>query len=96
MADAGNDVIHFMARQLPTFARLGALGHLDLQFVGVDEISGGHAKTPGGHLLDGTAPGIAVGVGHKAGFVFPALAGVAFAADAVHGDCKGFVCLFGD
>jgi nanoRNase/pAp phosphatase (c-di-AMP/oligoRNAs hydrolase) len=34
-------------------ARLGALGHLDLDLVGIDQVFGGHAKAAGSNLLDG-------------------------------------------
>ncbi len=54
--------VHLMAGKLAAFAGLGALGHLDLQFIGIDEILGGHAKASAGHLLDGRAAKIAVGV----------------------------------
>ena len=40
------------AGKLPTFAGLGALGHLDLQLVCVDEIFGGDAEPAAGDLLD--------------------------------------------
>ena len=40
------------AGKLPTLARLGALGHLDLNLVGRHEVFGGHAKPARGHLLD--------------------------------------------
>ncbi len=35
------------------FARLGALGHLDLNFLRVDEVIARHAEAAGGDLLDG-------------------------------------------
>ena len=61
-AHAGNRVphardrlVHFVAGQLAAFAGLGALRHLDLQLVGVDQVIGGHAKARRGHLLDGAA-----------------------------------------
>jgi hypothetical protein len=49
----------------PPSPRLGALGHLDLQVVGVDQVLAGHAEPAAGHLLDGAAPQVAVGVGVK-------------------------------
>ena len=50
----------------------------------------------GGHLLDGAVLGIAVGLPHVTRRVFAALARVAFAADAVHGDGQGFVRFLAD
>ena len=46
--------------KLAALAGLGALGHLDLQLVGVDQVVGGHAEAAGGHLLDGAAARVAV------------------------------------
>jgi hypothetical protein len=53
------------ARELPPLAGLGALGHLDLDLVGVDQVVRRHAEAPRGHLLDRAAPGVPVGVGLK-------------------------------
>ena len=44
---------HLVTRQLAAFTRLGALRHLDLDLVGIDQILGGHAKAAGSDLLDG-------------------------------------------
>src|SRR5713101_9027462 len=38
ITDAGNPRIDLVAGKLAAFARLGALGHLDLQLLGVDQI----------------------------------------------------------
>src|SRR5574343_1304646 len=46
-------------RQLAAFARLGALGHLDLDLVGIDQVFGGHTKAAGSDLLDGRTQRIA-------------------------------------
>ena len=43
-AHFGNPGKDFSAGQLAAFARLGALGHLDLQFLGLDQILAGDAK----------------------------------------------------
>ncbi|OAV75546.1 hypothetical protein Barb7_00818 [Bacteroidales bacterium Barb7] len=53
MAGAGDDVVHLVARQLSTFARLRALSDFDLYFIGIHEVFGGYAETSGGYLLDG-------------------------------------------
>ena len=86
VARLGDDLVHLVAGQLSAFAGLCALRHLDLQFVGVDQVIGGDAEAAAGHLLDGGAPRVAVGVGLEALFVFAALAGVGHAAQPVHGD----------
>ena len=38
--------IHLVPGQLTALAGLGALRHLDLQFVGVDQILAGHTESP--------------------------------------------------
>ncbi len=86
MADLGDPGVHLGAGQLAAFARLGALGHLDLEFAGVDQVVAGDAEAPGGDLLDRGVLRVAVRAAAVAGGIFAALAGVALAADAVHGD----------
>ena len=53
----------------------------------------GHAEAARGHLLDGAAPQVAVGVGREAVGVLAALAGVGAAAEPVHGDGQRLVGL---
>jgi hypothetical protein len=58
--------VDLVAGQLAALAGLGALRHLDLDHVGVDQVFGGHAEAARGDLLDGRAhPGVAVGSGLK-------------------------------
>src|SRR5690606_3932609 len=47
------------ARQLTALAGLGALGHLDLDLVGVDEVLGRDAEAARGDLLDRRAQAVA-------------------------------------
>ena len=78
--------------QVAAFARLGALGELDLQVGGMHEIVAGHAEASRGDLLD-----LAVAqrvVDTVLGFA--ALTGVGTRTDGVHGDGEGFVRLLGD
>ena len=63
VADPRDVVVDLVAGQLPALAGLGALGHLDLELVGVDEVVDRHAEAPGGDLLDRRAPQVAVRVG---------------------------------
>ena len=51
-AQLGDVVADLVARQLTALAGLGALGHLDLNLVGTDQVLGGHAEAAGGDLLD--------------------------------------------
>src|ERR1700747_2084544 len=96
MPQTRDDVVHFMSGKLPALARLGTLRHFDLEFVGVYEVIRGDAETSRRHLLDCAAAEIAVRVGFEAPLVFSALAGIRFAADAVHGDGKGLVGFLAD
>jgi hypothetical protein len=45
-------LVDLVAGQLAAFAGLGALRHLDLDVVGIDQVFGGHAKAARGDLLD--------------------------------------------
>ena len=86
MAHLGDGLVDLVAGQLPAFAGLGALRHLDLHHVGIDEILGRHAEAAGGDLLDRRAHRVAVRQRLEAIRLLAALAGVRLAADAVHGD----------
>src|SRR3546814_11621673 len=80
------------AVQLAALAGLGALGHLDLDVVGVGEVPRRDPEAPRRHLLDGAAP---LGV-VEALCVLAALTGVGLAADAVHGAGERLVRLHRD
>ncbi|MNI29076.1 hypothetical protein D3C73_828810 [compost metagenome] len=77
-----------MPGQLAAFAGLGALGNLDLQHFGVDQVFGGDAEAARGHLLD-----LAALVGAIARRVFATFAGIAAAAEAVHRNRQRLMCL---
>src|ERR1017187_1057069 len=96
VADLGNPRIDFLPRQLAALTRLGALGHLDLELSGVDEIEAGDAEPAGRDLLDRAVLRVAVPQRHVAFGVFAAFAGIALAADAVHGDGERLVRLLAD
>jgi hypothetical protein len=51
----GDPGIDLEAGKLPALAGLGALRHLDLEFVGVDEVFAGDAEAARRDLLDGAA-----------------------------------------
>ena len=90
---AGDPRVDLDAGQLAPLPRLGALGDLDLQVVGVDQVLARHAEAARGHLLDRAAPQVPVGVGREAVGVLAALAGVGAAAEPVHGDGQRLVRL---
>ncbi len=77
-----------MARKLAALAGLGALGHLDLHHVGIDQILGGDAEPARRDLLDGGAHGIAVRQRLVAIGFLAALARIRLAADAIHRNRK--------
>lgn len=88
----GDPRVDLVAGQLAALAGLGALGHLDLDVVGVDEVLARHTEAAGGDLLDRGAPrGVVQTVR-----VLAALTGVGLAAQLVHGDGEGLVRLAGD
>ena len=86
MPHARNGRVDLVAGQLAAFAGLGALRHLDLHHVGVDEIFRRHAEAARGDLLDRRAHAVAVRQRLEAIGFFAAFAGVRLAADPVHGD----------
>ncbi len=96
VADLGDPGIDLLPGQLAAFAGLGALGHLDLELLGVDQVMAGDAEPAGGDLLDGAVLRVAVRQRHVAFGVFAAFAGVALAADAVHGDGERLVRFLAD
>ena len=96
VAHLGDPGVDLGAGQLAAFAGLGALGHLDLELAGVDQVFTRDAKTPGGNLLDGGVKRVAVRLRLVAEGILAALARVAFATNAVHGNGQGFVRLLAD
>src|SRR5690606_7251131 len=79
VAQLGDQAVDLAAGQLAALPGLGALGHLDLQHFGVDQVFRGYTEATGGHLLDLRALDGAI-----AGRVFTALTGVGTATQAVH------------
>src|SRR5439155_24192849 len=71
-------------RQLPAFAGLGVLCHLDLRVFGVNGVFAGDAEPCRRELLDRAPPPVTIGVAGLARRVFAAFAGVRLAADPVH------------
>ncbi len=86
IAQARDQFVHLVARQLAALAGLGALRDLDLQHFGVDQVLSGDAEAARGDLLDLAALGGAIACG-----IFTAFAGIAAAAEAVHGNRQSLV-----
>ena len=93
VADLGDPGVDLVAGQLAALAGLGALGHLDLDLAGADQVLAGDAEAARGDLLDGALQRVAVGQRLEAGRVLAALAGVRLAAEAVHRDGQRLVGL---
>ena len=68
--------VHLVSRQLSTLARFGALGHLDLNVIAIDEVFAGDAETARGDLLDGRPLRITVGHGDVSLGVLTPLTGI--------------------
>src|SRR6266851_1289642 len=96
MPHLGDPRVHLRAGKLAALARLGALGDLDLQLAGVDQVVAGDPEPPARHLLDAGVLRVPVGLLHVARRVLAALAGVGLPADAVHGDGERLVRLLGN
>ena len=91
IAHLGDFLKHLVTRQLAAFARLRALCHFYLDFIGIHQVLIGHTEAPGCHLLDGATAQVAVFIGFKATRVFAAFTGIAASADAVHGNGEVFM-----
>src|SRR3546814_7527566 len=86
MAHRADPLVNLVAGQLPAFAGLGTLRHLDLDIVRIDEVFGGYAETARCHLLDPAAHRIAIGQRNEPFGLLAAFARIRAPADAVHGD----------
>ena len=91
MTEIGNHHRDFVAGQLASFSRLGALRDFDLDFLGAGQVFRRDAKTTGGHLLDRRARIVPIFPEVVAFGVFAAFAGVGLAANAVHGNGQTLV-----
>ena len=97
VADLGDDRVDLVAGELPAFAGLRALRHLDLQLVGVDQVFGGHAEARRRDLLDRRCGGDRRWRrGVKRSGSSPPSPVLRPAADAVHRDGEVLVRLLGD
>ena len=86
MAHRADALVHLVSGQLPTFAGLCTLRHLDLDIVGIDQIFGGHAEPAAGDLFDPAAHRIAIVHRAEALRLLAAFARVRTPAQPVHGD----------
>ena len=101
--DARRGVPHFrdprvdlVSGKLAALARLGALRHLDLQLVGIDQILAGDTEASRRDLLDRAALRVAVRHGQEALRILTALARVGAAAEAIHRDGQRLVRFLAD
>src|SRR5437899_6799591 len=77
----GDPGIDFLAWQLAALTGFGTLGHLDLQFLCLNQIITGHPKTPGGNLLNGAVLRIPILHQDIALRILATVASIALAAD---------------
>ncbi|MPM13783.1 hypothetical protein SDC9_60142 [bioreactor metagenome] len=84
--------VDLLAGQLAALTGLGALGHLDLDVLGVRQVLRGHAEPAGRDLLDLRATRRVV----QPLRILATLTGVRLAADPVHRDRQGLVRLHRD
>ena len=91
MAQPGNQVGDLETGQLPALAGLGALRHLDLDFLAGVEILRRHAKAPRRDLLDHRIGIVAILIRREALAVLTTFAAHRFGADAVHRDGQRFM-----
>ena len=96
MPQLRDDLVNFVARELAAFTGFRALRHLDLEFVGIDEVIRGHAEACRCDLLDRAAAKIAIRIGTETRFVLAAFTGVRLAADAIHRDGERLVRFLAD
>ena len=96
MARLGNRLVHLVSRQLSALAGFCALRHLDLKFIGVDQVVSRDTETSAGNLLHSAAAQIAIWIAREAVFVFAALTGVRHATDTIHGNGQRLVCFLAD
>src|SRR4029077_18316289 len=96
MAHLGDPRIPLAAGEFAPLPRFRPLRHFDLKLFGLGQVIAGHTKAPRSHLLDGAVLGIAVWLGNISRRIFAALAGVALAADSIHGDGQCLVRFFAD
>src|SRR5258708_38988867 len=78
----------FRGRQLAAFAGFRALGHLDLDFIGMHQVFRGHAESSRRYLLD---PGVSLGSIVINTWILATCAGIAASSKAVHCNSQGLM-----
>ena len=91
MARLCNPWINLVRRQLATLARLGTLGHLDLQIVGVHQVFARHSESRRRNLLDRRSFRVAIRHRHISLGIFTTLTGIALGTDSIHRNRQVFV-----
>ena len=89
----GNPWINLATGKLSSFTRLSTLSNFNLDFVGIDKIIAGYAKTAAGNLLNCTALAVTIRQRCKTVGILAAFAGIALATDTVHGNRQTFMRL---
>ena len=95
-ASLSDGLVDLVTRQLTAFTRLSSLSNLDLQFVCVRQIPGGHSESSGRNLLDRGSPRITILHWFETIVSLATFPGIALTANAVHRNRQGLVCIRGD
>ena len=88
--------IYLAPRQMAAFTGLCPLRHLDLNFLCTDQVTAGHAETPGSHLLDSGTLIFAAPAGSKPLFLLTAFTGIGFSVQMIHRHRQCFMGLLRD
>src|SRR5665213_1333889 len=96
MTGLGDPGIDLGPGELTTLTGLGALGHLDLEVVGVHEELTRHSKATGRYLFDRRARVVLRVRRVETLFVLSPFTGVGLRAEAIHRDGERGVRLLGD
>ena len=89
----GNPGINLAARKLSAFTRLSTLCNFNLNFVRIDKVIAGYAKTAAGNLLNCATLAVTIRQRCKTVGILAAFAGIALTTDTVHGNSQAFMCL---
>src|SRR5207244_815582 len=94
MSQTRDHFVYFMSGKLPPLTGFGALRHLDLQFVRVDQIIRCHAKSCRGDLLASAASQVTACIWFEAPLVLAAFSGIRLPSNPVHGNRESLMCFF--
>ena len=89
----GNPGINLAARQLSAFTGFSTLRNFNLDFIRINKIIAGYAKTAAGNLLNCATLAVTIRQRRKTVGILATFAGIALTTDTVHGNSQTFMCL---